>query len=419
MKNLSDLEYYIKGIFTPLPIFREMDYNRKMHLKDKSLEYLFLYTSFLLFIFFIPISIATSQFFLFLSFLVWLFSLLKRKSKIELPSIFIPLLFYSFFTILSIIFSVNFVTSLKDSKELLLFLIVPLIYSSFKEKEDFSSFNYALSFAMILSFLICLAEYRGAIFPQERVSGFLGHYMTQSGVVLISLCLFLSMALMDKKLTKIFWAFVFISSLLSLILTFTRGAWLGAFFAVFLIIILYKPKLLFLAIPIIIVIVLISPISVKNRFLSIFDPNDETNRDRIHMGIAGIRIISKYPLFGSGPDTVRLIYKNFKVKEAVRDNPHLHNNIIQIFAERGIFALISWLWFIIISIKKNWEIFKICKDDFFKFSSLGAIGAIFGFFISGLFEYNFGDSEVKMLFLYIITYPLISIKKSKGVLNEN
>jgi O-antigen ligase len=302
---------------------------------------------------------------------------------------------------------------LKDSKELLLFLIVPLIYNNFREREDFLSFNYAFSFAIILSSLMCFAQYKGVIFPQERVSGFLGHYMTQSGVVLLSLCLFFAMTLMERKITKIFWIFLSFLSFLSLILTFTRSAWLGAFFGVSLIIILFRPKLLFLAIPLLILFILFSPISVKNRFLSIFDPNDETNRDRIHMGIAGIRIISKYPLFGSGPDTVRLIYRDFKVKEAVRDNPHLHNNIIQIFAERGIFALISWLWFIFISVKKNWEVFKFSKEDFFKFSSLGAIGAISGFLISGLFEYNFGDSEVKTLLLYIITYPLVSLKNQK------
>ncbi len=137
------------------------------------------------------------------------------------------------------------------------------------------------------------------------------------------------------------------------------------------------------------------------------------------MGITGAKIISKYPLFGSGPDTVRIIYKDNKPENALRDNPHLHNNIIQIFAERGFFALISWLWFIILAIKKNWEVFKSEKREFFKLSGLGAIGAISGLFIAGFFEYNFGDSEVKMLFLYLITYPLSVLKNIKGVRNGN
>ncbi len=390
-----------------------------MDLKERRFEEILLYLSFLLFLFFIPLSIAISQSFLFFTVFVWLFLYLRKKVKIEIPSIFIPLLFYSFFTILSTILSIDFMTSLKDTKELLLFLIVPLLFSLFKEEKTFLSFNYAISFAIILSFLMSRAQYKGIVFPQERVSGFLGHYMTQSGIILLFLCLSISMLLMSKKFIKIFWAFVSLLAIFSLILTFTRSAWIGAFLAISIIIFIFKPKLIFLAIPLLILIILFSPLNVKKRFLSIFDPNDETNRDRIHMAITGIKIISRYPLFGAGPDTIRIIYKENKPEDAVRDNPHLHNNIFQILAERGVFALISWLWFIILAIKKNWEVFKSEKESFFKFSALGAIGAISGLLVSGLFEYNFGDSEVKVLFLYLITYPTSALKNNKGVRNGN
>lgn len=397
-----------------------------MNLKDKSFEEIVLYLSFAFFLFFIPISIAISQFFLFLSFLVWIYLLIRNKTKFEFPSVFIPLIAYSFFTILSTIFSVDFITSLKDLKELLLFLIVPVLFNSFKNEKPLISFNYALSFSIILSFLVSFAQFKGITFPQERVSGFLGHYMTQSGIILLFLCLSLSMIFIEKKLIKIFWIGIFILSLILLLMTYARSAWIGTFFAISTILILFRPKFLIVVIPLLILIILLSPISVKRRFISILDLKDETNRDRIHMVIAGTKIISKYPLFGSGPDTVRLIYSKYKPEGAIRNNPHLHNNVLQIFAEKGIFAVISWLWFIILALKKNWEIFKRGKEGFFEFSALGAIGAITGLFISGLFEYNFGDSEVKMLFLYIITHPLLIFKKemklenySKGVPNES
>lgn len=385
-----------------------------MNLKDKSFEEIILYLSFTIFLFFIPVSIAISQFFLFSSFLVWVYLLIRNKTKFEIPSIFIPLIAYSFFTILSTIFSLDFITSLKDLKELLLFIIVPILFSSFKNEKALLSFNYALSFSMILSFLMGFAQFKGLIFPQERVSGFLGHYMTQSGIILLFICLSLSMIFIERKFIKIFWIGVLLLSIISLIMTFTRSAWIGAFFAISTILFLIRPKLLTLVIPLLILIILLSPISAKRRFISIFDLKDETNRDRIHMGIAGTKIISKYPFFGSGPDTVRLIYSKYKPEGAIRDNPHLHNNILQIFAERGIFAVTSWLWFIILATKKNWEVFQKRKENLFKFSALGAIGAIAGFFISGLFEYNFGDSEVKMLFLYLVTYPPLISKEENG-----
>jgi hypothetical protein len=33
------------------------------------------------------------------------------------------------------------------------------------------------------------------------------------------------------------------------------------------------------------------------------------------------------------------------------------------------------------------------------------LAALLGLFVAGLFEYNFADSEITMLFLYIITVP--------------
>lgn len=378
-----------------------------MNLKDKSFEEIFLYLSFLLFLFFIPLSIAISQSFLFLSILLYFYLLLRRKTKLEIPSLFIPLLFYSLFTTLSTIFSVDFNVSLEDNKELLLFLLVPLIYNSFIEEKTLLSFNYSISFAVILSFLMSFAQYKGIAFPQERVSGFVGHYMTQAGISLLFICLSLPMILITERLKKVLWIVVSLLAFFSLILTFTRSAWLGVLVAIATILSLLRPKLLIVVIPLLIAIILLSPMNVKKRFLSIFDPSDETNKDRIHMGIAGLRIISKYPFFGSGPDTIRLIYSKYKPADAVRNNPHLHNNILQIFAERGVFALLSWLWFIYLALKKNFEVFRKSENKFFKYSALGAIGGITGLFISGLFEYNFGDSEIKMFFLYLITYPLL------------
>jgi hypothetical protein len=35
----------------------------------------------------------------------------------------------------------------------------------------------------------------------------------------------------------------------------------------------------------------------------------------------------------------------------------------------------------------------------------GTIGIVISLFVAGMFEYNFGDSEIKMLFLTLITLP--------------
>ncbi len=377
-----------------------------MNFKERNLPELFLIFSFLLFIFFIPISVSFSHIFLSLSILSLIYFSLKNKTKIKLHKIFIILSLFAIFEIISTVFSIDVKTSMDDLKEILLFLIIPLTFNLTRKKEDFKIFNYALSFAIFLSAILSFLEYSGIIMGRDRASGFLSHYMTQSGILMLFSILSLSMSFYEKGRKKFLWLFLFLLSIFSLILTLTRSAWIGVIFGLLFITILYKPKLLIFLLISGILIAFLSPESVKKRFISTFDPKDETVKERIYMAKAGLKIISKYPVFGTGLDTAKIAYKKFKPPEAVRDVPHLHSNILQIGAELGIPALAVWLLFIILSLLENLKVWKYSTENFTKFSGLAGVGVIISLFIAGFFEFNFGDSEVKMLFLYLITYPI-------------
>ncbi len=376
-----------------------------MNLKERNFSELLLISSFFLFIFFIPVSVSFSHIFLAISIFSFLYLVIKRKEKIKINRAFILLLVFSFFEIISTILSIDFRTSFKDLKEILLFFIVPLTLNLTKKKEDFKTFNYALSFAIFLSFILSVLEYSGIITGRERASGFLSHYMTQSGILMLFSILSLSMTFFEKRKRRLLWLFLFLISIFSLILTMTRSAWIGAILGLAIITILFKPKLLIFFIIFAIIIAFLSPESVKKRFISTFDPKDETVKERIYMAKGGLKIILKYPIFGTGLDTAKIAYKKFKPPEAIRDVPHLHSNILQIGGELGIPALTVWLLFILFSFIDNYKIWKISHEKFTKFSGLVGAGVIVSFFVAGLFEFNFGDSEVKMLFLYLITYP--------------
>ncbi|MGQ9618800.1 MAG: O-antigen ligase family protein [Candidatus Aminicenantia bacterium] len=377
-----------------------------MNLKKKNFLEIFIFLSFTLFIFFIPVSVSFAQIFLTLSLFGFLYSIINGKFHFKFPSFFISLIIFSVIAIISTFFSIDFKTSLNDLKEILLFLTIPLVFNSFKNKEDFKIFNYTLSLSIIFSAAMSVLEYSGIFLEKEnRVSGFLSHYMTQAGILMLFTILSLSSYFLEKGKRKILWFFLFLISIFSLLLTLTRSAWIGVIFGITLISILYRPKLILVLASIFLILALLSPEQIKKRFLSTFDLQDETVKERIYMAKAGIKIIFKYPLLGSGLDTAEILYKKFKPPEAIRDAPHLHNNILQIGSELGIPALLAWFLFVYSSFVLNFKIWKISKDDFTKFSSLAGVGVILSFFIAGLFEYNFGDSEVKMLFLYLITYP--------------
>src|SRR5262245_13954319 len=73
-------------------------------------------------------SIAAAQILLGLAVLCWLGLHLGQRTTVEAPSFFWPLVAYAAATLVAAGFSLNPAISLADSKQLFLFLLVPLVY---------------------------------------------------------------------------------------------------------------------------------------------------------------------------------------------------------------------------------------------------------------------------------------------------
>jgi len=366
------------------------------------------------------ISISLSQIFIFLSFLCWIAILIRERQKPLFPSFFWPLLLYSVLSLISSFLSVNPQISLKDSRELLLFLIVPIIYLGIQEEKTVSKIHRALLASGWISLLYSLFYFLFRSYPGERITGFMGHYMTQAGLLLLFSTAAASMFLFSKDKWRYLWGTGYVFSLGALALTLTRSAWLGIIIASCVILFLYKPKTL-IVVPVAVgLFFLVSPRHIKQRALSTFNLKDPSNRYRIEYIKTGLTIIKDQPLFGTGPDTVDLVFKDprFELSDEARQNVHLHNNFIQIAAERGIPTLLSWLAFLVWAMVAQVKLLRKKEPSLYPLAA-AALAAIFGLAVAGLFEYNFGDSEITTLFLYMMTIPFAlqrikNMKRSKG-----
>jgi O-antigen ligase len=110
---------------------------------------------------------------------------------------------------------------------------------------------------------------------------------------------------------------------------------------------------------------------------------------------------------------VQRLYVSFKGTDSLvgpdgvtHINPHLHNDVLQIAAERGLPALALWIWFIVALFRDLWKRFHSGQREL----AATAMAAIVALLTAGLFEYNFGDSEVLMLFLTIVTLPAAAVR---------
>jgi O-antigen ligase len=360
-------------------------------------------------------SIGISESILFLIALLWCYGLLwkrelfaYKKSGLELW-----LLAYILVSILAIIFSSDFSLSISHAKH---FSILAVFIFGSQALMNGAKVRLYLSM-LVLGGLInaVYAFFRFAALGegglQRRLHGFIGSWMTFSGFMMIIILLLLARIIWTaRSRATILYAFAALFLIIVLVLSMTRNSWVGLFFGVLTLCFLHSRKIFVFGLGLIIVLGIIStpflPTDVKARFRSIFTTKDTTNRDRIYMATIAVNIIKKHPLLGIGPGTLGTQLQYY-VSEGIDKNwriPHLHNNILQIAAVKGLLGLAAWLLFFLKWFYDSLRFYftnKSCCPDLIA----GAIACIVAFQIAGLFEYNFGDSEILMLILFIMAIP--------------
>ncbi|MBO0723815.1 MAG: O-antigen ligase family protein, partial [Blastocatellia bacterium] len=133
--------------------------------------------------------------------------------------------------------------------------------------------------------------------------------------------------------------------------------------------------------------------------------DDSTSR-RISYMRAGLRVIPKRPLTGVGMDSVKLHWKEWGFPGEYIT--HTHSTPIQLAMDRGIPALASYIWLMAAIFLLVWRSYRNeAGDEFNRSLMLGTMGAYAGFSVSSLTNYNFGDSEVVMLLLMILSLVIL------------
>jgi len=350
----------------------------------------------------LQLSIAVAQAAVAVATVAWLLRV-SLAGVPSLPRFVMPLGIYVGWTLLSAGMSRDPVVSVPDTKQLVLFLLVPLVFEFARGARARTLLSVALTIGAA-SALVGIVQYGVLNYGGlgRRPQGTLSHWMTYSGTLMLVICAGVARLLFDARDRA--WAAVAMPALVtSLALTLTRSAWVGVFAGVGTLFLLKDRRLIGL-LPIAVAVgVAVAPASVTDRVYSMFDRNDPTSRDRMAMLESGRAMVRDYPLTGVGPDMVQHVYPRYRVPWAVQpSNPHLHNVPMQIAAERGLPALVAWGWFIMAAVRGLWPLLRRSRTPALAAGGLAAIAAMIA---AGLFEYNFGDSEFLMLFLVMITVP--------------
>ena len=228
-----------------------------------------------------------------------------------------------------------------------------------------------------------------------------------------------------KKKIRFFLKGLLIFFLLSLVLTFGRGAFLVLPVIFLFLIYFLKPKRadeknisrLLIVVPLCFLFLIFSLSSFGTKLALPFSDNWLTRQlikpsfqaKRFDYWQQALQAFFARPFFGFGWGTFKLVGLRFQ-RLPVSWSDYAHNFYFQILAEAGIFAFFAFLGFLSISFQQIWSLVKKKKKDLV---FLGAFGAVLASSLHSFVDYDWSFPAVFLVFLFLMANLLFLSSSSR------
>lgn len=257
-----------------------------------------------------------------------------------------------------------------------------------------------------------------------RATGFYGQFVTYAEVLQLIFALTLGF-FVSLPLKRSWTAMLLLVALAgfagALLLTLTRASWAGCAVSTALIFFLSVRRRTMIIVGVLAIPLILAGLFLlqQKRNVGFVDQTDQSTTWRETVWREGVHLLVSKPrhlLVGIGMDSIKGHWREWGMFDHGRIPwGHMHSNLLQIALERGVPALILWLALLFIYARTLWRSLR-SEDELHwmdKGILLGALGGLAGFFTSGLVHYNWGDSEVVMVF-YLIMGLALAIHRELG-----
>ncbi len=201
---------------------------------------------------------------------------------------------------------------------------------------------------------------------------------------------------------------------LCMILTYSRGAWLGLLFAGAAFVVLLNPRLILLAPFALLALYFVLPETVVSRFTSIGNMTDNSTSYRVNIWLGTLAMLKDgYWLCGIGPGDAAFnqIYPAYSYNAITA--PHSHNLFLQIMCDAGVCALVV---FVVIL----WQFVRtlcVALKDRSDFSSsvlqIAFLSGMAGFLVQAMTDYSFYNYRVMFMFWAYLVLGMAAAKRSQ------
>lgn len=319
--------------------------------------------------------------------------------------------------------------SLEESRNIALLMIAFVlsyfvVINTIENKKQFKFILYVFSIAAVITAFYGLYQYMfGDLYSQAwldkemfedikmRVYSTFENPNVYGEYLILAIPIIAGLLWTEKGVfKKLFWLGSLGVTMLALVLTFSRGCWLGIILAIGLLAIMIDRRFILLGIVALLFLPFVLPESIINRFLSIGNMGDSSTSYRVYIWMGTLAMLADYWFSGIGLgitsfNTIYPIYSYNNISA-----PHSHNLYLQLVVEFGIVGLIIFLGMLYNFYKET--IISICKKKNILTSSL--IAGVSGFMLQSMFDYTWYNYRVVLIFWIIIAFGLVSTKVSKS-----
>ncbi len=370
-------------------------------------------------------SIAVSQILLALA----LAALLVSSTTLRLPPVKLPLALFLAATVISLLASGHIQQGMPQIRKFYVFFILLVTFSTCRKLSQVRAIVLLWAGVATLSaarsFFQFWRLYRQSqaqhanfydFYIGSRITGFMSHWMTFGGEEMIVLLLLLAWLFFsaERRSKRAGWLGAVILAC-SMVLGFTRSIFLVGFPVGLLYLLWFWKKWLVAVVPAAVLIAaFLGPAALRERIASVVEPQHDvdSNQHRAILRETGLLIVRAHPWLGLGPEQIKYQIDRW-IPASARPLPpgdyeHLHNVYLQYAAERGLPALLIFLWLIA---KILWDFASALRRKptvEARFVLHGSIAAILALLAEGFAEYNLGDSEVLTLFLAVVAFGYVA-----------
>ena len=201
------------------------------------------------------------------------------------------------------------------------------------------------------------------------------------------------------------WAYLAMFAVLGvcLVLTQSRGCWLGFMLSAVIFVTFYEGKLWGLVPIVLCILPFVLPETVIDRIMSIGNMEDSSTSYRVYIWLGTLGMLKTYWLggIGMGEAAFSQVYPFFSYNAITA--PHSHNTFLQLTVEAGIGALAVFVITQFVFAKKMVKTYRLGYEKSWSSVTALAIGCgIIGFLAQSMFDYTFYNYRVMALFFMMM-----------------